>query len=85
MPRFKSSSPEDKEEMKSFSILRILKSQFKSFAKDADARKTFNYLTTAAVNNMTKWCISERAKRLKLAKLKASILEQYGKSDFVDL
>ena len=63
MPRFRGNAQDDKEEMKSFSLLRILKSGFKSFAKDADARKAFNYLTTAAVNNMTKWCIQEASKR----------------------
>lgn len=53
MPRFVKYDKQLKDEMKSYSIFRILKRGIITFDPTSTARRCFNYYTTAGITNMT--------------------------------
>jgi hypothetical protein len=54
LPRFCRKDCQTKEEIKSYSLFRFIKKGLKTFDENATPKKTFNYMTSAIVLNMTR-------------------------------
>lgn len=65
-PRFVNKPKQVKDEIKSFSIYRILKRGILTFDTSSTSKRCFNYFSTAAILNMTRCCqmINDYAKRM---------------------
>lgn len=75
MPRYNKRSVQDKEEMQSFSIYRILKRGFETYDPEATAKKTFNYFSSAAITNMYRKSLDIDKQRKREAEYKDEILQ----------
>ena len=77
LSRFVKKPQQIKEEIKSYSIWRILSRGILTFDTTSTARRCFNYFTTSAINNMTQCCMRIESYEKRHAELSADILEHY--------
>lgn len=77
LSRFMKKPPQIKDEIKSYSIWRILSRGILTFDTTSTARRCFNYFTTSAVNNMTQCCMRIETYERRHSELSADMLEHY--------
>ena len=77
LSRFVKKPPQIKDEIKSYSIWRILSRGILTFDTTSTARRCFNYFTTSAVNNMTQCCMRIETYERRHSELSSDILEHY--------
>lgn len=77
LSRFVKKPPQIKDEIKSYSIWRILSRGILTFDITSTARRCFNYFTTSAVNNMTQGCMRIESFEKKHTELTDDMLQHY--------
>lgn len=77
LSRFVKKPPQIKDEIKSYSIWRILSRGILTFDTSSTARRCFNYFTTSAVNNMTQCCMRIETYERRHSELSSDMLEHY--------
>lgn len=77
LSRFVKKPPQIKDEIKSYSLWRILSRGILTFDTTSTARRCFNYFTTSAVNNMTQCCMRIDAYERRHSELSTNILQHY--------
>ena len=77
LSRFVKKPPQIKDEIKSYSIWRILSRGLLTFDTTSTARRCFNYFTTSAVNNMTQCCMRIETYERRHSELSSDMLEHY--------
>lgn len=77
LSRFVKKTPQIKDEIKSYSLWRILSRGILTFDTTSTARRCFNYFTTSAVNNMTQCCMRIDTYEKRHSELSTNILQHY--------
>lgn len=77
LSRFVKKPQQIKDEIKSYSIWRILSRGILTFDTASTARRCFNYFTTSAVNNMTQCCMRIETYERRHSELSADMLKHY--------
>lgn len=77
LSRFLKKPQQLKDEIKSYSIYRILSRGILTFDTTSTARRCFNYFTTSAVNNMTQCCMRIEAYKKCHSEYVDDLLEKY--------
>ena len=77
LSRFSKKSPDVKDEIKSYSLYRILSRGLLTFEDTSSARRCFNYFTTSAINNMTQACMRIESYQKKITSLPNNVIQKY--------
>lgn len=77
LSRFVKKPQQIKDEIKSYSIWRILSRGILTFDTTSTARRCFNYFTTSVVNNMTQCCMRIETYERRHSELSSDMLEHY--------
>ena len=77
LSRFSKKSPDIKEEMKSYSLYRILSRGLLTFEDTSSARRCFNYFTTSAINNMTQCCMRIEEYQKRYTQMPNHVIQKY--------
>ena len=77
LSRFSKKSPDVKEEIKSYSLYRILSRGLLTFEDTSSARRCFNYFTTSAINNMTQACMRMEEYQKRYTQLPTNVIQKY--------
>ena len=77
LSRFSKKSPDVKDEIKSYSLYRILSRGLLTFEDTSSARRCFNYFTTSAINNMTQCAQRLEQYQKKMTSLPNQVIQKY--------
>ena len=77
LSRFSKKSPDIKEEIKSYSLYRILSRGLLTFEDTSSARRCFNYFTTSAINNMTQCCMRMEEYQKRYTQMPNNVIQKY--------
>ena len=77
MSRFVKKPQDVKDEIKSYSLYRILSKGLLSFEDTSSANRCFNYFSTSAINNMTQQCMRIDEYQKRQVFLSDNMMEKY--------
>ena len=77
LSRFAKKSPDIKEEIKSYSLYRILSRGLLTFEEASSAARCFNYFTTSAINNMTQCCMRMEEYQKRYTQMPNNVIQKY--------
>lgn len=80
MSRFVKKPQDVKDEIKSYSLYRILSRGLLTFEDTSSAKRCFNYFSTSAINNMTQQCMRIDEYQKRQVFLPDNIMEKYRSS-----